>query len=164
MIFGLRRQMNHFFQAVDHGQGPLFYKIYYKLWEWWRREICIFAQLSQLRAIPHPCIHTHGFSRTHINEGQFWAGANPWGLPVLVLKKQLLHTVTENTVHPLVSLALHTIPKVHFSVLFESKHQKTLFRVTYFLQIRVGGILQISKNQSFCLSVSCVLYEIGQYS
>ena len=109
-----------FFQAVDHGQGPLFYKIYYKLWEWWRREICIFAQLSQLRAIPHPCIHTHGFSRTHINEGQFWAGANPWGLPVLVLKKQLLHTVAENTVLPLVSLAFHTIPRVHFWVLFES--------------------------------------------
>ena len=54
--------------------------------------------------------------------------------------------MAENTVLPLVSLALHTIPKVHFSVLFESKHQKTLFTVTYLRQSRVGGIVQISTD------------------
>ena len=37
-----------------------FFTRYITSCEWWRREICIFAQLSQLRAIPHPCIHyTH---------------------------------------------------------------------------------------------------------
>ena len=67
-----------------------FFTRYITSCEWWRREICIFAQLSQLRAIPHPCIHTWVFSHTH-HEGQFWAGVKPWGLPAL--KKQLLHTV-----------------------------------------------------------------------
>ena len=123
-----------------------------------------FCSTIPIKGNPTPLYtHTWVFSHTHQRRSVL-GRSKSLRFACTALKKQLLHTVTENKVHPIVSLALHTIPKVHFSVLLESKHQKTLVRVTYFLQIRVGGILQISKNQSFCLSVSCVLYEIGQYS
>ena len=70
---------------------------------------------------------------------------------------------------------MHPIQKVHFlsqklldenetflagSELWHKKHQKTLFRVTYFLQIRVSLILQTSQIQSRTLNMVCLLLSI----
>ena len=84
----------------------------------------------------------------------------PWQLEIkgnaLYLEGPGLATVgkTNLKMSQEVKFGFHTVPKVHFCpknhlVLFEifdmKNHQKGLFRVTYFLQIRVGWILQISK-------------------